>query len=45
MDQGLFDGNMENVGYTKPGKAGVYNILIMEEVQTLGALFKKVNRV
>ena len=24
-------GNMENVGYALPGKAGVYNILIMEE--------------
>ena len=24
-------GNFENVGYAKPGKAGVYNILIMEE--------------
>ena len=30
-------GNMENVGYAKPGKAGVYNILIMEEVQTIVA--------
>ena len=25
-------GNLENVGYAKPGKAGIYNILIMEEV-------------
>ena len=30
-------GNMENVGYAKPGKAGVYNILIMEEKQTIVA--------
>ncbi len=31
-------GNFENVGYALPGKAGVYNILIMEEVQTIVAL-------
>ena len=31
-------GNMENVGYALPGKAGVYNILIMEEKQTIMAL-------
>lgn len=31
-------GNFENVGYAAPGKAGVYNILIMEEVQTIMAL-------
>ena len=31
-------GNMENVGYAKEGKAGVYNILIMEEKQTIVAL-------
>ena len=30
-------GNMENVGYDKPGKAGVYNVLIMEERQTIVA--------
>lgn len=30
-------GNMENVGYALPGKAGVYNILIMEEKQTIVA--------
>lgn len=30
-------GNMENVGYAKSKKAGVYNILIMEEVQTIVA--------
>lgn len=30
-------GNMENVGYAKPGKAGLYNILIMEEKQTIVA--------
>lgn len=28
-------GNMENVGYAIPGKEGIYNILIMEEVQTI----------
>lgn len=31
-------GNFENVGYAVPGKAGIYNILIMEEVQTIVAL-------
>ena len=31
-------GNFENVGYAKPGKAGVYNVLIMEEKQTIVAL-------
>ena len=30
-------GNLENVGYAKSGKAGVYNILIMEEKQTIVA--------
>lgn len=30
-------GNQENVGYARPGKEGVYNILIMEEVQTIVA--------
>ena len=30
-------GNLENVGYTSPGKAGIYNILIMEEKQTIVA--------
>ncbi len=30
-------GNLENVGYAKPGKAGVYNILIMEEKQSIFA--------
>lgn len=28
-------GNMENVGYAVPGKEGIYNILIMEELQTI----------
>lgn len=28
-------GNFENVGYSKPGKACLYNILIMEEKQTI----------
>jgi len=27
--------NLENVGYAKPGAEGIYNILIMEEVQTI----------
>ena len=31
-------GNLENVGYAMPGKAGIYNILIMEEKQTIVAL-------
>ncbi len=31
-------GNFENVGYAMPGKEGIYNILIMEEVQTILAL-------
>ncbi len=30
--------NLENVGYTRPGKEGLYNILIMEERQTILAL-------
>lgn len=30
-------GNFENVGYAKLGKAGIYNILIMEEKQTIVA--------
>lgn len=31
-------GNLENVGYALPGKAGIYNILIMEEKQTIVAI-------
>ena len=31
-------GNLENVGYAKPGKECLYNILIMEEKQTIIAL-------
>ncbi len=31
-------GNLENVGYCLPGKAGLYNILIMEEKQSIVAL-------
>ena len=31
-------GNFENVGYGRPGKAGIYNILIMEEKQSIVAL-------
>lgn len=30
-------GNFENVGYSRPGKACIYNILIMEEKQTIMA--------
>ena len=30
-------GNFENVGYAAPGKACIYNILIMEEKQTIVA--------
>jgi len=28
-------GNLENVGYARPGKESLYNILIMEEMQTI----------
>lgn len=31
-------GNFENTGYALPGKYGIYNILIMEEKQTIVAL-------
>lgn len=31
-------GNQENVGYAREGKEGVYNILIMEEIQSILAL-------
>ena len=31
-------GNFENVGYAKEGKEGIYNILIMEEKQSIVAL-------
>ncbi len=31
-------GNFENVGYTKPGYASLYNVNIMEEVQSILAL-------
>lgn len=31
-------GNFENVGYAVPGKEGIYNILIMEEKQSILAL-------
>ncbi|MFA9375203.1 MAG: coproporphyrinogen dehydrogenase HemZ [Lachnotalea sp.] len=31
-------GNLENVGYARKGKEGIYNILIMEEKQTIIAL-------
>lgn len=48
MEAGLFPyylyrqknmaGNLENVGYAKPEKEGIYNILIMEEKQSILAL-------
>ena len=28
-------GNLENVGFASPGKYGIYNILIMEELQSI----------
>lgn len=31
-------GNLENVGYARKGKEGIYNILIMEEKQTIIAM-------
>ncbi len=31
-------GNFENIGYATPGNYGIYNILIMEELQTIIAL-------
>ena len=31
-------GNLENVGYARPGKEGIYNVLIMEEKQSILAL-------
>jgi oxygen-independent coproporphyrinogen-3 oxidase len=31
-------GNFENVGYAAPGKAGLYNVLMMEEKQSIVAL-------
>ena len=42
-------GNFENVGYCVEGKHGIYNILIMEEKQTIvalgaGSITKKVSR-
>ncbi|MCE4957662.1 coproporphyrinogen III oxidase [Macrococcoides caseolyticum] len=41
-------GNLENIGYSKPDKASLYNILIMEEVQSIiglgcGASSKLIN--
>lgn len=42
-------GNLENVGYSKPGKESLYNIIIMEEMQTIiglgcGAASKWIHR-
>ena len=31
-------GNLENVGFCRPGKEGLYNILIMEEIHSIVAL-------
>ena len=31
-------GNLENVGYASPGKEGIYNVLIMEEKQSILAV-------
>ncbi len=31
-------GNLENTGYSLPGKEGLYNILIMEEIQSIVAI-------
>ncbi len=36
--QKSMSGNFENVGYARPDRLGLYNILIMEEVQTIVAL-------
>ena len=40
-------GNLENVGFTLPGKEGLYNIFMMEELQNIyavgaGAVSKRV---
>ena len=32
-------GNFENVGYSKEGKECIYNILIMEEKQTINSMW------
>ena len=34
-DRRILQGNFENVGYAKVDKAGIYNILIMEEKQSI----------
>ncbi len=34
-DRKILQGNFENVGYAKVDKAGIYNILIMEEKQSI----------
>ena len=31
-------GNLENIGFAREGKEGLYNVLIMEEVQSIVAL-------
>lgn len=33
--QKMMAGNFENIGYALPGKEGLYNILIMEEIQNI----------
>ena len=30
-------GNFENIGYARPGREGLYNIVMMEEVQSIAA--------
>lgn len=47
--QKQMEGNLENVGFAREGKAGLYNILIMEEKQSIlalgaGAVAKRVGR-
>ena len=47
--QKYMSGNLENVGYAKPGTESAYNILIMEELQTIvslgaGGVTKLVNK-
>ena len=33
--QKSISGNFENIGYATPGREGIYNIMIMEEVQNI----------
>ncbi|MBQ3055253.1 MAG: coproporphyrinogen dehydrogenase HemZ [Oscillospiraceae bacterium] len=36
--QKYMSGNLENVGYAKPGQEGLYNVFIMEEIHTILSL-------